>query len=83
MTTERQTTTLRLNAALYRRAKAAAAAEGVTLTNFIEQSLEQRIAGKPAAKREIKLPTFDSGHGFNHSPEELKRMILETDWQGQ
>lgn len=83
MTTERQTTTLRLNAALYRRAKAAAAAEGVTLTSFIEQSLEQRIAGKPVVRREIKLPTFDSGHRYETSPEELKQMILDTDWQGQ
>lgn len=80
MTHPVQATTLRIDKALYQRAKAAAAAQGVTLTRFIEQSLQDKLAQKPAPRREIKLPTFNSGHGFNYSPEELKQMAIDTDY---
>lgn len=75
-----QATTLRINKALYQRAKAAAAAQGVTLTRFIEQSLQEKLEQKPAPRREIKLHTFDSGRPFNYSPEELKQMAVDTDY---
>ena len=36
-------TTLRINDTIYREAKAEAAREGITLTRFIEQALQDRI----------------------------------------
>jgi hypothetical protein len=40
-------TTLRLDDAVYREAKAEAARRGVTLTRFIEEALRQLIAARP------------------------------------
>ena len=51
-------TTLRLNEAIFREAKAEAARSGMTLTRFIEDSLRQRLGRKTSARR---LPVFDSG----------------------
>lgn len=51
-------TTLRINEALYREAKAEAARAGVTLTRFIEDSLRKTLGQKPAI---ADLPVFDSG----------------------
>lgn len=51
-------TTLRIDNALYRAAKAAAALEGQTLTSFIESALRMRLQ---PAKRASMIPTFDSG----------------------
>jgi len=42
-------TTLRLDEAVYREAKAEAARRGVTLTRFIEDALRQLIAARPTA----------------------------------
>lgn len=51
-------TTLRIDDATYREAKAEAARLGVTLTRFIEEALRQRIAssrpGAAARQREIE-----------------------------
>jgi len=41
-------TTLRINDAVYRRAKAAAAAQGMTMTRFIEQALTSQVSGSVA-----------------------------------
>lgn len=51
-------TTLRLNQALFREAKAEAARSGITLTRFIEDSLRQRLGRRT---RMAALPVFDSG----------------------
>jgi hypothetical protein len=51
-------TTLRLNEAIFREAKAEAARSGVTLTRFIEDSLRQRLGHKANI---ADLPVFDSG----------------------
>jgi antitoxin component of RelBE/YafQ-DinJ toxin-antitoxin module len=51
-------TTLRINEALFREAKAEAARMGVTLTRFIEDSLRQKL-GRTA--RVAQLPFYDSG----------------------
>lgn len=51
-------TTLRINEALFREAKAEAARTGVTLTRFIEDSLRQKLGRKA---RIANLPIFDSG----------------------
>jgi hypothetical protein len=52
-------TTLRINDALYREAKAAAAREGITLTSFIETALQARLT-RPGKSRP-RLPVYDSG----------------------
>lgn len=51
-------TTLRLNEAIFREAKAEAARSGITLTRFIEDSLRQRLGHKSSM---ANLPVFDSG----------------------
>ena len=51
-------TTLRINEAIFREAKAEAARSGVTLTRFIEDSLRQRLGHKSSIAR---LPAYDSG----------------------
>ena len=73
-------TTLRIDDQLYRRAKAEAAKEGVTLTRFIEQALQLRLQQKPGG---VKLSSFNSGHPFEYGPDDLKRLIRETDVGGQ
>ena len=75
-------TTLRLDDNLYRRAKATAAEQGVTLTRFIEEALQLRLERRPLAK-EIKLHTFDSGRPFNYTVEELKKLGQNSDWGGE
>ena len=72
-------TTLRLDDNLYRRAKATAAEQGVTLTRFIEEALQLRLERRPPAQT-LDLPSFDSGQTYNTTPEELKRMGQESDW---
>jgi hypothetical protein len=52
-------TTLRVDPALYRDAKAAAAREGVTLTRFIESALQMRLGA--VSRSVVTLPVFDSG----------------------
>jgi|FLYL01.1.fsa_nt_gi hypothetical protein len=73
------TTTLRIDDDLYRRAKAEAAREGITLTRFIEEALELRLQHGPAtSKGPVELPTFAAGQGFDFSPGELKRLMQES-----
>ena len=72
-------TTLRLDDNLYRRAKATAAEQGVTLTRFIEEALLLRLE-KRLPVRPLDLPSFDSGETYHTTPEELKRMGQESDW---
>jgi HicB family len=72
-------TTLRLDDNLYRRAKATAAEQGVTLTKFIEEALQLRLEKRPPV-RTLNLPSFDSGQAYNTTPEELKRLGQESDW---
>ncbi|GMA14638.1 hypothetical protein E5F05_19220 [Deinococcus metallilatus] len=74
-------TTLRLNDELYRRAKAEAARQGITLTRLIEEGIRLRLAQTPRSPKEIKLHTYSSGVPFDLTPEEIKRLIHETDIQ--
>ena len=52
-------TTLRINDAIYREAKAEAARTGTTLTRFIEDALKGKLTLKTAKR--INLPSYDSG----------------------
>jgi hypothetical protein len=72
-------TTLRVDPALYRDAKAAAAREGVTLTRFIHSALEMRL--NAVTRRNTALPVFDSGAGQDFDV--LALMQLADDEFGQ
>jgi antitoxin component of RelBE/YafQ-DinJ toxin-antitoxin module len=74
-------TTLRLDDNLYRRAKATAAEQGVTLTRFIEEALQLRLEKRPPV-RTLNLPSFDSGLPFDYTVEELKKLGQDSDWGG-
>ena len=75
------TTTLRINDDLYRKAKVAAAGEGITLTKFIEEGLELRIASPPSKTppKTITLRTFGSGKPLDMSPEDIKQLLADLD----
>ncbi|PZA05871.1 MULTISPECIES: hypothetical protein [unclassified Meiothermus] len=62
---------------LYRRAKAEAARQGITLTQFLEEALRLRLQYHPG--KPVKLPTFDSGKVFDFAPERLKELIQSSD----
>ncbi|RIH84972.1 toxin-antitoxin system HicB family antitoxin [Calidithermus roseus] len=66
-------TTLRINDELYRKAKAEAARQGITLTQFLEEALRLRLQYRPG--KPANLPTFDSGKAFDFTPEQLKQLI--------
>jgi hypothetical protein len=71
-------TTLRIKDDLYRAAKARAALEGVTITKFIEDALDAKLRRNAnRSRRSLELPTSDGG-GFPYSPEELKRLIEDS-----
>lgn len=55
-------TTLNLSEALASEAKARAAAEGRTLTSFIEEALRDRLAKEEPATPRQPLPTFGNRH---------------------
>lgn len=56
-------TTLRFDDALMRRAKAAAAAEGSSLTAFISDAVLAKLAGetKPPTQNKAEFPVSDTG----------------------
>jgi plasmid stability protein len=56
-------TTIRLDDALLRRAKARAAASGRSLNDFIADAVRAALAPRPATRRGADLPTF-SGRGL-------------------
>jgi hypothetical protein len=57
-------TTLRFDDVLMRRAKAAAAAEGSSLTSYISEAVRAKLdhaGAKPRRRKKISFPTFDTG----------------------
>ena len=54
-------TTIRLDDALLRRAKAQAAATGRSLNDFITDAIRAALAPRPRASRRVELPTFKGG----------------------
>jgi len=69
-------TTLRIDDELYRRAKAEAARQGITLTQFLEEALRLRLHYRPA--RPVQLPTFDSGQVLDLKPAKLKELLQSS-----
>ena len=74
-------TTLRLDEALYREAKAAAAKRGITITRWIEEALRAQLArgGVVAAAGPVTLHTVEGGGGLPDDPEALKKLMRELD----
>lgn len=76
------TAILGLDDTLYRRAKAAAALEGITLTRFIDEALELLLQYQRSAEAKpygpVVLPPFASGKGFDFGPDQLKRLLQES-----
>src|SRR5258708_40108811 len=56
-------TTVRLDDALARAAKARAAEQGITLTQLIDESLRDRLSqrGEPSGARQVDLPVYGAG----------------------
>ncbi len=70
-------TTLRIDDEIYRRAKAKAAELGLSLTRFLEESVEERLSRlDQPSPRHVELPSCDLGGPT--SVEELKRRIEEV-----
>lgn len=62
-------TTLRINDAIFREAKAEAAREGMTLTRFLEEALtfRVRVGRQKEVSVGVDLPVFDSGKRLSAS----------------
>jgi hypothetical protein len=80
-------TTLRLNAELYREAKARAAAEGTSLTRFLEDVIRERLQ-EPVSlpqNRRLTLPvstaTGGLAPGFSTLEEAVEMADLALDWR--
>lgn len=54
-------TTLSINDELLRRAKARAAAEGVTLGHYVESAVREHLAAPAASYADVVLPVFAGG----------------------
>lgn len=72
-------TTLRLDEALYREAKAAAALAGMTITRFIEDALRLKLRQPVTGVVTADLPSYASPAGFPFTPEEITALAREGD----
>ncbi len=81
-------TTLRIDDAIYRQAKAEAAREGITLTKFIEEALRLRLGNAPSISalrqmvdRDAGQPVQDTEGDANRSAlvERLQRLFEQAD----
>jgi hypothetical protein len=73
-------TTLRVDDALYREAKAKAASLGISLTQFLEEALRTKLREKRSlpVRRRVRLPVSSSRGGLL-SPRTLEELIEATD----
>ncbi|GAA5533481.1 hypothetical protein [Deinococcus aluminii] len=72
-------TTLRLNDELYRRAKAEAARQGITLTRLIERALQAELDAEAGPNRPPRLRTYGTGVPLQLTPEDIKRLMHDAD----
>lgn len=66
-------TSLRIDEKIYREAEAAADRAGITVAQFVEETLKLRLPGVERFKKTdpVFLPIY-SGGGFHYSPQQLK-----------
>lgn len=72
-------TTVRLDDSLYRRAKSKSSEMGLSLTRFMEEALEDRLARLEERPTERVALPVSSVSGAPISDEELKRRIKEAE----
>jgi len=69
-------TTLRIRDELYRKVKAKAASEGLSMTQLFEQALQMRLLQNEEERPLIELPTYRSQKGVTLTPKQIKAMQL-------
>jgi hypothetical protein len=74
-------TTLRLDDELYRRAKAAAAEQGMSLTRLVEEAIRERLnrAAFAPRRRRLRLPVATSTGGVSPEFSTLQEAIEAAD----
>lgn len=74
-------TTLRLDDELYRRAKAAAAEQGMSLTRLVEEAIRERLNGAAPAprRRRLHLPVATATGGLVPEFSSLQEAIEAAD----
>lgn len=74
-------TTLRLDDELYRRAKAAAAEQGMSLTHLVEEAIRERLnrAAPTHRRRRLRLPVATATGGLAPEFSNLKEAIEAVD----
>lgn len=74
-------TTLRIDDALYREAKAKAAVLGISLTQFLEDALRAKLREKPSrrGRRQVRLPVSSARGGLLSPSKTLPELIEAAD----
>jgi len=74
-------TTLRLDDELYRRAKTAAAEQGVSLTRLVEEAIRERLdrAAPSSRRRRLRLPVSTATGGLAPGFSNLQEAVVAAD----
>jgi hypothetical protein len=75
-------TTLVIDDALLRRAKAHAGRHGLTLSALVERALREQLRAEDSAREGVavyRVPTFGGGSTMLHEPAELTDALLDDD----
>ena len=74
-------TTLRINDALYREAKAKAASLGISLTQFLEEAVRAKLHERPSSRvrRRIRLPVSSATGGLVLLSKTLEELVEAAD----
>jgi hypothetical protein len=74
-------TTLRLDDDLYRRAKAEAAEQGISLTRLVEEAIRERLdrPAPPKRRRRLRLPVSSASGGLAPGFSSLEEAIAAAD----
>ncbi len=74
-------TTLRLDDELFRKAKAQAAAQGISLTRLVEEAIQEHLdkPSSPPRRRRLRLPVSSSAGGFAPGFSTLKEAVAAAD----
>lgn len=74
-------TTLRLDDDLFRKAKAQAAAQGISLTKLVEEAIQEHLNKPPSPprRRRLRLPVSTSAGGLAPGFSTLKEAVAAVD----
>jgi hypothetical protein len=75
-------TTLRLDDELFRKAKAEAAAQGISLTKLVEEAIRERLdkPSSPLRRRRVRLPVSTSDGGLAPGFSTLKDAVAAAEF---